>query len=125
MMNETITSLCDLPQNEREAANVIIEIIKGKHAKHEKDTQEQKYSKSVPLEKIHFGIDDFEDFCNVMQGIAPYQDWKKTARSMFGSLSGSYRQIEPSRGCYRLTKQGFLYREIKAELALKGVSNAE
>lgn len=116
-MNETITSLSDLPQNEREFADVIIEIVENKHKKYERDFQEDKIE-HVPLENIHFGIADFEDFCNIMQGIAPYQDWKKTAQDMLGSLLWTYREIEPSRGSYRLSEKGRLYEQLAQKLGI-------
>ena len=123
-MNETTTTtMSDWPEDVQEFAMVIIEIVKAKHKEYERQHEEYERqheeldASPVPLEKIHFGIANFENFCNVMQGIAPYQDWKKTAQNMLGSLLWTYREIESFRGCYHLTKHGILYRHIKEELA--------
>ena len=112
-MNETTTTtMSDWPEDVQEFAKVIIDIVKHKHAKYQQDCEEDRALEPIPLENIHFGIADFENFCNIMQGIAPYQHWKKTAQNMLGSLSWTYREIQTSHGCYRLTKHGLLYRHI-------------
>ena len=111
-MNETTTTtMSDWPEDVHDFAMVIIEIVKAKHKEYERQHEELDAS-PVPLEKIHFGIADFENFCNVVQGIAPYQNWKKTAQKMLGSLSWTYREIEPSHGSYRLSKEGRLYEDL-------------
>ena len=116
-MNETTTTtMSDWPEDVHDFAMVIIEIVKAKHKEYERQHEELDAS-PIPLEKIPFGIADFENFCNVMQGLVPYQHWEKTAQSMLGSLSWTYREIKSFRGCYHLIKHGLLYRQIKEELA--------
>ena len=57
-MNETTTTLSDLPEYEQEFAEAIIKIIEGKHRKYETEYQKGKESKRVPLADLHFEIKD-------------------------------------------------------------------
>ena len=117
-MNETITTLSDLPKDEHDVAKVIIKVIKGKYEQDKRKYQEGKVSELVPLENIRFGIADLEGFLNIMQGIAPYQPWEKTAQQMLGTLSWTYGEIERySEGVYNLTKHGYLYKYLTEKLA--------
>ena len=119
MDETTTTAMSDWPEDVQKTADVIGMIVKSKHAEHERAYQAGRYSEPVPLEDIHFGVDNFEPCLNIMQGIAPYQDWKKTAESMLGTLSWKYGEIESSHRQYRLVKSGLLYRHIKQELSRK------
>ena len=65
MMNEP-TTMSGWSKNEREFAEVIINIVKNRYKKHERDFQEGKICKHVLLEDIHFGMVDIEAFPHVM-----------------------------------------------------------
>lgn len=58
-MNEaTTTTMSDWTKDEQEFAELIIDVVKNRHAEHEQKYQEGKYER-VLLENIHFGIVGF------------------------------------------------------------------
>ena len=119
-MNETITTLSDLPEDEQQFAYIIFEIIKDKYAKYEKEYQTGIESKRVPLADIKFQSQDFWDYIRMMPGIPivkgknPGQDWKATAEDMLDRLYKKC-ELEVYSECpkvYMLRKEGVLYRHL-------------
>ena len=120
-MNETITTLSDLPEDEQTFAYIIFEIIKDKY---EKEYQTGKESKRVPLEDIKFQSQDFWDYTIMMTGLSIVQEynsnqkwnqnWKAIAERMLERLYclRFFRPLPNIRLCYNT-------------ISLKGVSNGE
>ena len=120
-MNETITTLTDLPEDERQFAYIIFEIIKDKY---EKEYQTGKESNPVPLEDIKIQSQDFFDYTIMMTGLSIVQEynsnqkwnqnWKAIAERMLERLYKKC-ELEIYSECpkaYMLRKEGVLYRHL-------------
>ena len=66
-------TMSDWTKDKQEFADVIVEIIEGKHRKYERKYREGKESKRVPLADIKIWPTCFKDFPHIMQGIRPFQ----------------------------------------------------
>ena len=123
-MNEaTTTTMSDWSKDEQEFTEVIIDVVKNRHAKHEQKYQEGKYE-PVLLENIHFGIvrtgiGDLESSTGIprLQEIAKIQgrcgeDWPITAQRMLDLFCCKGEIIErcvENKKVYKLSKDGLLY----------------
>lgn len=119
-MNETATTMSDLPEDEQQFAYIIFEVIKDKYAKYEKEYQTGKDSRRVPLADIKFKSQDFFDYTIMMPGIPivkgknPCQNWKTTAEHMLDRLykKGELEVYSECPKVYMLSKEGVLYRHL-------------
>ncbi len=116
-MNEITTTLSDLPEEERQFAKAIINIVESKHKAHERGHQKLGAS-TVSLTDVRFGVSDFENNIGIptLQEIAKrrgnsHKEWQATARYMLGVYS-RIGEIESSQGYYKLTKHGELYTRL-------------
>ena len=114
-MNETTTTRSDLSEHEQLFGDVIIEIVKGKHKGYERDRE--KLGEDIPLENIHFGIEDFKACPDKMRGIRRDMEPESTAKWMLWSLCNRNEIKSDNPGRYRLTKHGFLYKRLTEKLA--------
>ena len=123
-MNEPITTLSDLSEDEQTFANVLIRIIEGKYNAYAKNGED------VKLADISFGIKRPEDRDRFESpiGIPPLQEiakrqgksgekWKVTAQRMLDKFCniGQIVVYDEDYGIYRLNKNGFLYKYLTAE----------
>ena len=126
-MNETITTLSGLPEDERQFAYIIFEIIKDKY---EKEYQTSKESKRVPWAGIKFQSQDFFDYTIMMTGLSIVQEynsnqnwnqnWKAIAERMLDRLYKKC-ELEIYSECpkvYMLRKEGVLYNDLKEILGI-------
>ena len=110
-------TMSDWSKDKQEFASVVIDIVKHRYVKYEREYQEGKKSKPVPLADIKFCPKCFENFPHIMQGIKPYQNPESTIREMLDVFCqiGEIK-IYPDR-IYMLSKDGFLYRHLTEKLA--------
>lgn len=114
-MNET-TTLSDLPEDERQFADVLIKIIESKHKRYERERKELRAS-PVPLADIKVGPKNFADVPHIMQGIRPAREPESTVREMLRLLWDKGQLVSYSRDTYMLRKEGFLYKRLRKKLA--------
>jgi hypothetical protein len=134
-MNEaTTTTMSDWSKDEQEFAEVIIDVVKNKHAKHERKYQEGKYE-CVPLVNIHFGIvrtltkgfagigdSDSNTGVSCLQEIAkiqgkPNENLLTTAQRMLDLFENIGEIKKYSEGIYRLHEDGLIYQHLAEKLA--------
>ena len=118
---KTLTFMSDWFQDEQEFASIIIEIVKRKYEKYEREHEELGQVR-VPLANIKIELEYFINlYINYMQRIAvmrekPGQKPVLTAKEMLGELCRK-REIERwSDGVYQLTKGGHLYKHLVENL---------
>lgn len=117
MHETTITTMSDWTEHEKQFADVLIEIIEGKHQWYEREHKELGATR-VPLANISIRPKDFENFPHIMQGIKPYQKPESTAQGML-RLFWEKGELVPAYplGAYKLSKDGLLYKHLAEKLA--------
>jgi hypothetical protein len=124
-MNETtITARSNWSKDDREFADIIIMIVEHRHAKYEREYQEGKESKRVPLADIKLCAKNFEHYIPKMeeiakmQGIDRNQPWKVTAENMLERFcqKGELEVYTEFPLLYMLNKEGILYRDFIEKL---------
>ena len=113
----TTTTLSGWPKDEQEFASAIIDIVKRRHEKYEREYREGKEQKPVLLEHIKFGPKDFENYPHIMQGIKPYHKPELTVREMLSSFCQRGEIKVYVDKIYMLSKDGFLYKRLTEKLA--------
>ena len=121
-MNETTTTLNDLPEDEQTFAYALIDIIQGTYNEYARNGED------VKLADISFGIKDterrgrFENGTCIgnLQEIAKRQgnrdeNWDETAQRMLDLFENNGEIKEYIEGIYRLHKDGCLYKYLTAE----------
>ena len=111
MNDPVITSMTELPEDEREFADVLIKIIESKHKRYEREHKELGAS-PVPLADIKVGPKEFENAPHIMRGIRPAREPESTVREMLRLLWDKGQLVSYSRDTYMLNRDGFLYKDL-------------
>lgn len=110
-------TMSDWTKDKQEFADVIVEIIEGKHRKYEREYREGKESKRVPLADIKIWPTCFKNFPHIMQGIRPFQEPESTVQEMLdlfcrtGEIKVYFDKI------YMLSTDGLLYKHLTEKIA--------
>ena len=112
------TIMPDGSKAEQEFASVIIDIVKHKYAKHEREYQEGRIQKCVPLADIEISPKHFEKLPHIMRGIRPGKKPESTVQEMLRLLWEKGELAETFfPNTYRLSKTGLLYKHLTEKLA--------
>ena len=109
-MNET--KFVNWSEAEQDFANFLIEFFLKKYKEYERQHQESETS-PVLLENISIHLNDCVNRPDVMQGIQLSRHPKSTAEDMLSRFWEKSELVTYRRHIYRLSKEGFLYKEIQ------------
>ena len=112
------TIMPDGSKAEQEFASAIIDIVKHKYAKHEREYQEGRIQKCVPLADIEISPKHFEKLPYIMRGIRPGKKPESTVQEMLRLLwEKGELAVTSFPNTYRLSKTGLLYKHLTEKLA--------
>ena len=100
---------------EQDFANFLIEFFSSKYKEYERQHKESEAS-PVLLENVSIHLNDCVNRPDVMRGIQLSRHPKSTAQEMMGRFWEKGELVTYLRDTYRLSKEGFLYREIQEHI---------